>query len=447
MHSSPSSAYLLKNFFRISTKSEDIFVAMERQKKHFPGRIFPVILFCLCTAFPAWAQVADTSMLGQEVFRNRGKVAASEVFRIAGAGVPLVACGVAVNGENVRFREFRNGIAPSFDCHIDDYLQYAPAAVMVGMKAAGIKSRSSWGRMLVSDAFSAAIMASLVNGLKYSVWEMRPDRSGRNSFPSGHTATAFMTATMFSREYGERSVWYSVGAYSVAATIGLMRIFNDKHWLGDVLAGAGIGILSTEMGYWLADLIFKDKGIRHFPVDGEFSSSYCPSFMGLYLGMNVVLGNRVPGSRRGFSPGSVAGVEGAWFFGPYMGVGSRLTVSGTFFPGQEIAGPVRMNMTSACAGMYFSYPVFPRLLAGGKVMAGYVRSVFPGPSVSDAVPGNSRSVDTFSVGTGISLSFRMRPHLAVRLFADYDMVPFLSGATFSPVAHSITLGGSADVTF
>ena len=230
---------------------------------------------------------------------------------------------------------------------------------MVGMKAAGIKSRSSWGRMLVSDAFSAAIMASLVNGLKYSVWEMRPDRSGRNSFPSGHTATAFMTATMFSREYGERSVWYSVGAYSVAATIGLMRIFNDKHWLGDVLAGAGIGILSTEMGYWLADLIFKDKGIRHFPVDGEFSSSYCPSFMGLYLGMNVVLGNRMPDSRRGFSPGSVAGVEGVWFFGPYMGVGSRLTVSGTFFPGQEIAGPVRMNMTSACAGMYFFVSCLP----------------------------------------------------------------------------------------
>lgn len=80
-------------------------------------------------------------------------------------------------------------------------------------------------------------------------------------------------------------------------------------------------------------------------------------------------------------------------------------------------------------------------------MAGYVRSVFPGPSVSDAVPDNSRGVDTFSVGTGIFLSFRMRPHLPVRLFADYDMIPFLSGATFSPVAHSITLGGSADVTF
>ena len=164
----------------------------------------------------------------------------------------------------------------------------------------------------------AIVMASLVNGLKYSVWEMRPDRSGRNSFPSGHTATAFMTAAMFSREYGERSVWNSVGAYSVAATIGLMRIFNDKHWLGDVLAGAGIGILSAEMGYWLADLIFKENGIRHFPADEEFSEPWRPSFMGLYLGMNMVLGNRMPDSRRGFSPGSVAGVEGAWFFSPYM---------------------------------------------------------------------------------------------------------------------------------
>lgn len=138
---------------------------------------------------------------------------------------------------------------------------------------------------------------------------------------------------MFSKEYGERSVWYSIGAYSLAATTGLMRIFNDKHWLGDVLAGAGIGILSTEIGYWLADLIFKEKGIRHFPADGEFSEPYRPSFMGLYLGMNVVLGNCVPGARRGFSPGSVAGVEGAWFFSPYMGVGSRLIRSRIFSSG------------------------------------------------------------------------------------------------------------------
>ena len=67
---------------------------------------------------------------------------------------------------------------------------------MVGMKACGYESRSSWGRMLVSDAFSAAIMAGAVNGIKYSVGRLRPDGSRYNSFPSGHTATAFMTASM-----------------------------------------------------------------------------------------------------------------------------------------------------------------------------------------------------------------------------------------------------------
>lgn len=92
--------------------------------------------------------------------------------------------------------ELRNTTIPNFRYHYDDYLQYAPAAVMVGMKACGYESRSSWGRMLVSDAFSAAIMAGAVNGIKYSVGRLRPDGSRYNSFPSGHTATAFMTASM-----------------------------------------------------------------------------------------------------------------------------------------------------------------------------------------------------------------------------------------------------------
>ena len=63
----------------------------------------------------------------------------------------------------------RYNCMPEFRYHYDDYLQYAPAAVMVGMKAFGYESRSSWGRMLASDAFSIAIMAGAVNGIKYTV--------------------------------------------------------------------------------------------------------------------------------------------------------------------------------------------------------------------------------------------------------------------------------------
>ena len=66
-------------------------------------------------------------------------------------------------------------------------MQYAPAAVMLGMKVAGVQSRSSWGRMLVSDAFSALLMGGVVNTLKQTTNVERPDGSNKHSFPSGHT--------------------------------------------------------------------------------------------------------------------------------------------------------------------------------------------------------------------------------------------------------------------
>ena len=131
----------------------------------------------------------------------------------------------------------RNLQIPTFRYHYDDYLQYAPVMLTVGMKTYGIDGRSSsWSRMLVSDAFSVAVMAATVNGIKYSVGRLRPDGSAYNSFPSGHTATAFMSATMLHMEYGWKNPWYSIGGYTAAAVTGVSRIMNNRHWLTDVLA-------------------------------------------------------------------------------------------------------------------------------------------------------------------------------------------------------------------
>ena len=92
-------------------------------------------------------------------------------------------------------------------------MQYAPAVAMLGLKASGVQSRSSWGRLLVSDAFSTLLMGATVNTLKQTTNIERPDGSNRHSFPSGHTATAFMTATMLNKEYGHKSPWIGIGAY------------------------------------------------------------------------------------------------------------------------------------------------------------------------------------------------------------------------------------------
>ncbi len=57
-----------------------------------------------------------------------------------------------------------------------------------------------------------------------------------------------MGAELVRSEYGNA---YGAGAYVVAAGIAMLRIYNDRHWLNDVIGGAGFGILSARIGYWL----------------------------------------------------------------------------------------------------------------------------------------------------------------------------------------------------
>ena len=70
-------------------------------------------------------------------------------------------------------------------------------------------------------------MFPLTRGLKTLFKVQRPDSSKPNSFPSGHTTTAFMTATMLHKEYGYLSPWVTVGAYSCATATGIMRMANN----------------------------------------------------------------------------------------------------------------------------------------------------------------------------------------------------------------------------
>lgn len=135
--------------------------------------------------------------------------------------------------------------------HADDYLQYVPAAAYVGLGLTGVKARHSFLERSVVLLTAWAAMGLMVNATKYAVREKRPDSNARNSFPSGHTATAFMGAELIRREYG--NAW-GAGAYLLAGGIGFLRIYNDRHWLGDVLAGAGFGILAANIAYWLLPL-------------------------------------------------------------------------------------------------------------------------------------------------------------------------------------------------
>jgi len=134
---------------------------------------------------------------------------------------------------------------------VDDFSQYAPAAAVYALNLTGIQGKHKLKDRSIILATSYMIMAGTVFSLKSITHIQRPDGSNDNSFPSGHTATAFAGAEFLWQEYRDVSIWYGITGYVVAAGTGFFRMYNDKHWFTDVVAGAGIGILSTKAAYWL----------------------------------------------------------------------------------------------------------------------------------------------------------------------------------------------------
>ncbi|MGC3945526.1 MAG: phosphatase PAP2 family protein [Chryseolinea sp.] len=165
----------------------------------------------------------------------------------------LTAAGLATladdNDDNYEIQEERNRYIPNFRNHADDYLQYAPIIAVYGLNLLGVKGKNDFANRTAILIKSELMVGILTYSLKRMTAIPRPDTRERTSFPSGHTAQAFAAATFMAKEYGHKSVWYSIGAYTVATGVGTMRVMNNRHWLSDVLVGAGIGILSTNLAY------------------------------------------------------------------------------------------------------------------------------------------------------------------------------------------------------
>ncbi|OBW39492.1 lipid A 1-phosphatase [Chryseobacterium sp. MOF25P] len=134
---------------------------------------------------------------------------------------------------------------------LDNYAQFAPAALVYGLNAFGVEGKHNFRDRTIIYGTSMLIASAIVVPLKHVVKEERPDRSNNLSFPSGHTAIAFASAQFMFREYKDTNFLLGISGYSLAVFTGVYRMLNDKHWVGDVAAGAGFGILSTELAYWL----------------------------------------------------------------------------------------------------------------------------------------------------------------------------------------------------
>ena len=431
-------------------------------------------------------------------------------------GIPLFVAGMIAKGEKEAFRQDYNNpntkirlIKYNFHSEIDNYTQFSGIALTAGLKMAGVEGRSSWPRLFASSLASYGVMAAFVNSIKYTTSEMRPDGSTRNSWPSGHTATAFVGATILHKEYGlTRSPWYSIGGYTLATATGVMRVLNNRHWISDVLSGAGIGILSTELAYGICDLLFKDKGLLMNDLSVHPDLRKNPSFFSVSMGIglgnkNLTLpafyfGLKIPGIDFDFGPdtqplklqfrsATAVGVEGAYFFNPYIGIGGRLRVKSTPINGwsqfaeleresmQDISNdPYYMGSIqyfdleiesdhitefAADLGMYFSLPLSSRFAIGSKLLIG--RSIMDDIDVNSKFVGtvlnydgnghfslneeytaysdwdyiNVQASNSMKFGTGLALTWAYKNAFSWRVFCDYDYSHKTYTATYAPFIY------------
>lgn len=195
---------------------------------------------------------------------------APDRFRIKPLIVPaaLAVSGLLVQGKISRqLQQQVVGTYPDFHTNADNYLLFAPAALSLSLGAAGVKGKHPFGEQVLLAVLSGLAQGGVSYVLKGIVKYPRPDGTTSDAFPSGHTSSAFASATILHEEYGYRSVWYSVGGYGVATGVGAMRILNNRHWLADVLFGAGVGIGATEvvyMGYpWVKRKLQRKNKVRY----------------------------------------------------------------------------------------------------------------------------------------------------------------------------------------
>jgi len=290
--------------------------------------------------------------------------------------IGLLATAILYNDNDLDKRIVHQGKISSPALKAADYLQYSPACILYLMKIAGLPSRNNWSRMIVSNGAAAMLQIGVTLSVKELIDRERPDGRGVNSFPSGHTATAFMCAQMLHKEYGETlSPWVSVAGYGLAATTGIFRVIANRHWCSDVLGGAAIGIITTELGYELTDILLGDRGVKRPVVVADIDETPRWKF-GLYsdysIGSDVFTTARYgnPDAR----PACSIGIDASWM--PwYVGAVVRAGLTQMKWTGSDYLflppnGSVA-DVYTLGAGVDMEIPVLSRLSINGQAIAGY----------------------------------------------------------------------------
>ena len=260
------------------------------------------------------------------------------------------------------------------DLCIADYVQYVPLGVLAALELANYRNYYEWPRIAVTFGMASIGTVAVTHGCKYTVRRPRPDGSRRNSFPSGHTATSFLSATMLYKEYQDKP-WIGIACYGIASATGVMRIIENKHWMSDVMAGAGTGIMMAEIAYCLNDRLFADKrwnrNSNHFIMNDEIRWQF-----GIRSGASIL--SRINGNAADWNadakPAYSIGVTGT-YMPNHIGATLYAGLTQIQWTGkQKLAlceGEWFHDLPMAGAGITADIPVSDRVSLSGQAIAGY----------------------------------------------------------------------------
>lgn len=166
----------------------------------------------------------------------------------------LIATGIILKEPSIQksiHTETQKIFGTDFNFQADNYFQFVPVGQMLLGNTFGFESHNGYKQMITNGIVSNVIVTAVVQGGKNAFHDLRPDGSAHNSFPSGHTTTAFNNATLLFLEYKDSNIWYASSGYLFATATGILRMANNRHWAGDVVTGAGLGIgIATAVYYW-----------------------------------------------------------------------------------------------------------------------------------------------------------------------------------------------------
>lgn len=186
-------------------------------------------------------------------------------------------------------QDIQNSIRAPFNGYtttLDDHIQYIPIGLMYTADAFKLKAEHSVWNQTKYLFLSELAAGGIIQILKHTLKIERPDQSSNTSFPSGHTGLSFVAAQVLRNEFKNTQPFFAYSGFVFAVSTGTLRIVNNRHWLPDVLLGAGIGILVTNIIYHYEPF----KNWNPFKKNkSDLSLQFYPTLNDKFTGINIKL--------------------------------------------------------------------------------------------------------------------------------------------------------------